>query len=616
MLRAPLLGCILPNAALLKRWYFTTSGRFYILVDPLGTSLCRQTRSRDTNIHLTSRSIGTVSLTKEDSEVVIPVDQPNIILEKLPFSAGRPWRPLPLKPLFEGRFRRGSNRYTVDVSYTDLPPYRNSRKSGRNGLFLSDVEYDPAIDRDTLYYRLLHVIATTQFVEDAWIAYSSLLALNRPSDLPANLPKIPFEHLHRLCRLISRVYPKTRKQFLRLLSVVYTVYRTGGEVKLFEWNSLIDSAGKGWRKTTVDDFKFALRIFDDMISSRPPGYSYAPAEYPKTRFPPVSPSPDIYTYTSLINIASETFYPRAVAHANSLFEASKIPPNRITHLSLLKFFAERRQMAGVRAILRTLREQDFDLGIDGLNLLLWAYSINHRLDVVFKLYRVLRHNLEPETSTGSDDVDSVVEWLREEVGIPLPTPVIFRPNGITFTMMTQIMAYHGYFKEMVSVFIDMLSTENREQGAPLTPALETGELLPLLYSPNMDIYRAIFLGFSRHGVPVPANETLSSRLGTTQAWTLAELEPIYQQFMKLRHVSKPSKSTLYWIMVAFDRTSGHDVVLLRKIWKELEKRFGGPWGGTGNRLRFLKTKLFSPDDEARLYFAKHGFRRYTPTQFH
>ena len=49
-------------------------------------------------------------------------------------------------------------------------------------------------------------------------------------------------------RLISRVHPRTRLNFIRLLSILSTIRRIGGQLQLWEWNTLIDFAGKGFRK--------------------------------------------------------------------------------------------------------------------------------------------------------------------------------------------------------------------------------------------------------------------------------------------------------------------------------------------------------------------------------
>ncbi|KAJ7591399.1 hypothetical protein C8J56DRAFT_751325, partial [Mycena floridula] len=227
-----------------------------------------------------------------------------------------------------------------------------------------------------------------------------------------------------------------------------------------------------------------------------------------------------------------------------------------------------------------------------------------RLDLVFKIYRLLRNNIVPETDT---NVDTIADSLRVDNGIPIWPPVETKPNQITYNSMIQILAYHGYFTEAINVFIDMMSSDNLEEGAPLVRD-ETGQLRPVPYRPNLIIFRALFLGFSRHGIHVPKDDSLASRLNSQRSWTLTDLESLYDTFLTIADEVRPTVSTIYWIMVAFDITSGHDVLLLRKIWKELEEKFNGPWGGRDNRLRILKDKLFAPDHEAFPYFHRYGFR--------
>ncbi|KAJ7591400.1 hypothetical protein C8J56DRAFT_561932 [Mycena floridula] len=262
-------------------------------------------------------------------------DEHHVIVERPKYSAGKPWQDLPLKPLFEGSFMDGKKRTTVDASFIDLPPHRLrpdhvKTYGGQSEIFEFGVQYDPSIPEKTLFYRLLHVIANTQSPEDAWTAYSSLLELPRPVDIPPDAPQISFAHLHRLSRLLSREKPKTRKIFLRLLSVMYTIQKMGGELKLFAWNALMDNAGKGWRKSTPADFKFALNVFSDMVKARAPGNSFSPDHYQETRFPSQSILPDIFTYTTLINIASKTLHAPALSHSYSLLQSSGVTPNRVT----------------------------------------------------------------------------------------------------------------------------------------------------------------------------------------------------------------------------------------------------------------------------------------------
>ena len=492
-------------------------------------------------------------------------------ITETPYPTGLPWRHSPIKTL---RLCKVEN----DVSlYCHL-----------------------SIELEAWYRSLLRTLATTQSVSEAWEAYTNLLEL--PSDVPAGKPRIPFAHMHRLFRVLARHRPKTRTQFLRLLSLVIAIRESGGEVKLHEWNALMDVAGKGWRKTSIDDFRTALGIFQDMISGRAPGKSLARDQGDERELFPTPPiEPDIYTYTTLISLASRTLHAPAFRHATSLLAASGLPPNRITHLSLLRYFTLTKQLSGVRSTLFKMQEQNLELGLDGINACLWSYGQNGRVDLVMMIYRLFRHNIVPEVYVGQDDVASIARRLRIEECIIIPPDM--KPNEVTFTTVIQILAHHGNLLATLTVFMDMVSSQNLEMGAPLVPD-ENGVLKPTPYSPTLPVFRAIFLGFSRHGIRLMKDGTVPPRFRATSppgqpTWSLTNLQTLFDTFLELPEHIIPSRSTVYWIMVAFAKTSGNDVALLRRVWKQLKSRFKGPWGGSNNRLRRIQARLF-PEEVVRV----------------
>lgn len=481
------------------------------------------------------------------------------------YPTGLPWRPMPIREV-----------------YTKQPPI-----SPKN----------PLTEREALRHSLCQILGTTLSSEEGWQAYSTLL-MHPPED-PAMLA-VPFPLMHRVCRLLARHRPKTRTEFMRLHSVLAAIREAGGTIHRHEWNALIDSAGKGMRKTTTVDYESALSFFRDMTLGRAPGttLSHGEEEHGAHITQPVEP--DIYTYTALINIAARTHDSRCFQHASSLLQESGLPPNRITHLALVKYFTATKQLSGVRTTLLKMQQQNLEVGLDGINALLNSYSYNDRLDVVMMIYRLLRHNAFPETHVGDDDVESVADQLqREEFIVVAPD---MKPNEVTYVNMIQTMAYHGNFVAALTVFVDMMLASNLERGAPLVD--KDGILIPTTYQPTIAVYRAIFLGFTRHGTHLLADGDVSSHHRTADApgqpsWTLSNLEKIYNAFLELPKTTQPGQSIIYWIIVAFKKTSGNDVVLLRRVWKQMESKFDGPWGGPDNRLQKMKATLF-PGDEGDL----------------
>ncbi|KAJ8086193.1 hypothetical protein PM082_005016 [Marasmius tenuissimus] len=264
-----------------------------------------------------------------------------------------------------------------------------------------------------------------------------------------------------------------------------------------------------------------------------------------------------------------------------------------------------------------MREQGLELGLDGVNSCIWAFTRIGRMDVVKLIYRVLRHNSLSDPRIRAEYDDSFLESISDALTKLEEESVIItedmRPNEITFTEMIQVMAYHGDFFATINILSDMLSSDNIELGAPLVrgtsrdeegghvsvdgPSTDgVGEVRYTKYSPTYAVFRALFLGFSRHGTDDPYSQT----------WTLDNLRDIYHDYMAFSNLESPSRREIYWMLLAFDRTSGHDLDVIREVWLELEERFVYDWG---NRLQKLREIIFSDDtDEARHHLNTAGFR--------
>ncbi|KAK0498453.1 hypothetical protein EDD18DRAFT_89283 [Armillaria luteobubalina] len=279
---------------------------------------------------------------------------------------------------------------------------------------------------DTPYYHHLHVLASTQSETEAWASYTQLLKLPTPEGFPEDVP-IALSNLHRLCRLLSRSKPKNRTVFLRLLSVMYLIYRSGGQLRVFHWNALIDCAGKGLRKPRMEDFKLALDVFTDMITGKPPGATYSPSEYRAMPDLGQPIQPDIVTYTTLLNIAAKTLQGHALRQATSLLRSSGLAPNRITHLCLMAYYTSTRDLNGVRSTLIQMHSRGLELGIDGANSCIWAYA-HRRLDIVRDIYRILRHSIFPEPN--AEEVTSLKRKLQEEETILIPEGMLAERDNI------------------------------------------------------------------------------------------------------------------------------------------------------------------------------------------
>ncbi|KAI0052610.1 hypothetical protein FA95DRAFT_1553273 [Auriscalpium vulgare] len=431
--------------------------------------------------------------------------------------------------------------------------------------------------------HLLDVVATTDSVEDAWAAYRMLTLLPPDTSLPTANPKIPYQHLHRLVRLFATAM-RTRTIFLRLLSVLSHLRQSGGRVKVWEWNLLIDCAGKGWRRTHQKDFRLALDVYADMLSGRVPGASFS---HSSTDDGPVEDDnmadrkPDIVTFTTLLAIAVRTREPSSIRHASLLLSQSGIPANVTSYTALLGYYARRNELFGVRDTLNKMHRHDIPLNQVAFNAVVWAFVYNNRMDVAGAMYRIVRHSVVPEAD--GEAVKAAAHWLYEKETLAIPEELA--ANKITYHMLIQGYAYYGDFKRCLQVFQDMLSS----------PVAHDDNVEA--YPPTMTAFRAIFLGFFRHGTsasqaPLTTRLSLLDDTPNVHAWSLANLELLFEQFLSLPLDMRPRPGLIYWILVAFERTSGNDTEMLRVVYQRLEDRFGGRWDGRVERMR---QKIFGAD---------------------
>ncbi|KAJ6516231.1 hypothetical protein C8R45DRAFT_236518 [Mycena sanguinolenta] len=491
------------------------------------------------------------------------------------YPVGKAWRKLPL-PVIHPKVVKFGQPLLAGRGET---PFHDDAFDDLDLTLLFDAERAKYNNVDKVAWRrdLLRVLGNTQSHQQGWLAYRALLSA------PFS---IPHRHLNRLVRLMAREKSKTRTLFQRLLSVLTSIHQSGWKIEAYQWNALIDNAGKGFRRATPADFKRAFDMFTDLVSSKAPGSAMSETEYSLDEEITDNPLPDIHTYTTMINHAVAQRNRDDLTQSTSLFTASGLPPNRITHLVMLKFYSNAKNLDGVRASLARIRQHGLGvLGLDALNAIMWAYSRHNRPDIAAKIYRLLRHNSIPETYIGPNDIFVTRRALAEE-NIEIQADMI--PNEVTYTTVVQVMAYHGDLRGALSAFNDMLTSQNIEIGASMYRD-EHGRLRPSSYSPTLPIFRGIFLGYYRHGVP---RDTPSDQ---SHPWALESLSQLFEVFMALPEYIRPSTSIIYWALVAFDKTSNQDMDLLRSVWTRMETRFGGNWGASEHRLQRIRRSLFDAD---------------------
>lgn len=202
------------------------------------------------------------------------------------------------------------------------------------------------------------------------------------------------------------------------------------------------------------------------------------------------------------------------------------------------------------------------------------------MDVAEAIYRLLRNNVSPEEpDSGPDSIEATARLLDETENVIVPKSMV--PDRITYTLLIQCYAYQGDLTRTLQIFMDMLSS-------PDPIAIWRGEDgTQARFVPVLPIYRAIFLGFYRHGVDPRQRTAPLSRLRPSNKtlWSADNLYAIYKSFLQLPVDQKPGDRVIYWLIMAFAKSSGYDDGKLRKVWKRLEKRFGNDWGLRLQRVR-------------------------------
>ncbi len=436
--------------------------------------------------------------------------------------------------------------------------------------------------KQNLRLRLLVVLATTQDAASAWAAYRALLVLPRSADKAR--PKVPFAHRHRLLRLLAAApRPRPRGRFAQVLAVLRALHDAGGTVQRWEWNLLLDCVGKeGWRCPREDQFRAALNLLADMRGGRDETTGEGGAGNNHLARALV---PDLYSYSTLLAHAVRLGSPQAVRHAMRLLCRAGLSPGVHAYTALLCFFARREDLAGVRDTLFRMRQRDQDQGLAQVpfNAVLWAFAYNGRLDVARAMYRVVCARLAlPPQDQGEEEHEEETREEEEEEGIEAMLAeremvLIARevvPDTATYHILIQAYAYHGDLRGCLETLADMLSSSST-----------------IASTSQLAAFRAIFLGFARHGVSSSSTTTTDDRL----EWTLPTLEALFARFLhlELSPGTRPREHMFFWLVSAFMRTSGNDADVLRRVFERVEGRFGYVWtlGGPAGRLVRLR-KLF------------------------
>jgi len=193
----------------------------------------------------------------------------------------------------------------------------------------------------------------------------------------------------------------------------------------------------------------------------------------------------------------------------------------------------------------------------------------------------MRNNVLPEEyDPGPDGIEANARFLDETENIVLPPEIV--PDRVTYTLLIQCYAYQGDLTRTLQIFMDMLSSPD-----PVAIWRGEGET-EAKFVPLLPIFRAIFLGFYRHTVDPRCQGTVPEPklpVRKRTQWCMDNLNTIYKSFLRLPVDQKPGDRVVYWLIMAYAKSSGYSTRKLRSVWKRLERRFGNDWGPRLQRIR-------------------------------
>ncbi|EAU84295.2 hypothetical protein CC1G_01291 [Coprinopsis cinerea okayama7 len=388
--------------------------------------------------------------------------------------------------------------------------------------------------------------------------------------------RIPVPILRQLHYNLSKQRPVTKSHFPLMLSALQSLWDAGETFPIDVWNSLINVAGKGFRTGSRHEYVTAASIYRDMISGRRPGASQR--EFLNLRKPeqlealPGTVQPNLVTFNTLISIAARSLSQPAIAHAVALFQKSGLTPDHITHSSLLVYFTRTNNFTGIRNTLLKMKRQKLSMPIDTLNGILYAYIYNGRAEVAWDAFLVLKNNVTPDPNQAF--VKRAQRRLASKEGIVIGSDL--KPNEVTYVATIQAMAHKGDAFRTFSTLHEHLS-------------LDPGAFC---WNSTAAAFRAVFLGFSKHAHP-PSFSTGKGAVPIYE-WNLSNLDLMFKLFLRLPPTRIPTRSTIYWIITAFDKASGGDLPIQRRVWVQLKLRFQkrDPQLFRQKRLQDVEARLF------------------------
>ncbi|KAG9007541.1 hypothetical protein FRB90_009351 [Tulasnella sp. 427] len=317
---------------------------------------------------------------------------------------------------------------------------------------------------------------------------------------------VPTGLIHSLFALLAGAHPQTRLHYVRMKELAYVLRRRGhGNVREWEWNALINAAGRGFRKTTEADYRAAMEVLDEWeadvrLSKDLSHSSQDVAAADGSTFIGKS-TPSIQTYNILVSIAARTGSRQLYQDALHRLQRFAGKLDAVSYLTRITHYREKGQLDQIPRLLERMLADGLPLHVDGANAIIWAYASNGHLETAQQIYKTMIPNTSssPPPSFPSISHLSSASSTNPILCVPSILKAIsaLHPDHRTYIMLVQAYAQAGQLASALDTLQDYLATISEDKGAQGSSAklghIRAGD------KQLTAAFRGIFLGFVKYG---------------------------------------------------------------------------------------------------------------------
>ncbi|KAG8952781.1 hypothetical protein FRC04_003705 [Tulasnella sp. 424] len=368
---------------------------------------------------------------------------------------------------------------------------------------LDEPTQTPHVRRRFFHHHLTEAIRNRR-VASAWHIYEAQKNRIR-KDGRRGGRSVPTGLLHSLFALLAGAKPQTRLHYIRMKELAEVLRRRSpGSLREWEWNAMVNAAGRGFRKTTAEDYRAAtgvveeweaeIRLLKDM--------GYPPATVSSTDgLEHAGFAPSITTYNILTSIAARTGSRSLYQDALHRLEQFTGTRDAVTHLARITHYRKNGQLDQIPPLLEEMTTAGWPLHTDGANAVIWAYASNGHLDTARQIYNIMIPNIlsSPQQHPPSTLPDPPVSPSNPILSIPSISKSLRHvpPDHRTYVMMLQAYSQAGQLASALDILQDYLTAisaaDDSRTSLSKASFVRTGD------KQMTAAFRGLFLGFIKHG---------------------------------------------------------------------------------------------------------------------